>query len=98
MVVTNNILCLPLLLIVWLIDGYLLMLLIRWILSRLPQARGSQLHRSISLLADPLPQWLGRQFQRIRPMDLSPTVVWGALIVLLIVTRHILIALVIALD
>ncbi len=65
MIVTTNIFCLPLLLVVWMIDGYLLLLLIRWILSRIPQTSESQLCPQLGLLTDPLPQWLGQQLQRI---------------------------------
>ena len=98
MILIANIFCLPLLLVVWLIDGCLLLLLIRWILSRIPQARESQPYRQISLLTDPLPQWLGRQLQRVHHKNLPATVEWIVLIVLLVVIKHILIAVVIGLN
>lgn len=96
MIVTTNIFCLPLLLVVWIIDGYMLLLLIRWILCRIPQAH--ELYHQISLVTDPLPQWLGRQLQRVHHKSLSATTVWVVLIMLLVLAKHILIALVMAVS
>jgi len=98
MIVTTNIFCLPLLLVVWLIDGYLLLLLIRWILGKIPQTSESQLCPQLGLLTDFLPQWLGQKLQRIHHKKLAATTVWVVLIVLLVLIKHILIAVVIALN
>ena len=98
MIVITNILSLPLLLVVWLIDAYLLLVLIRCILSRIPQARDNQVCRQVGLLTDPLPQWLGRQLHRVHHKDLSAAVEWGLLIVLLVVIKHVLIAVVITFN
>ena len=94
MIYTTNILALPLIIIVWVVDTYLLLLLARAILRRLSSACAAKLYASLKPFTDPplqiVKQWLTRRSKKPVPHWLPWAIVmFGGLIL-----RHLIVAII----
>ena len=86
---TTNILLLPFAIVIWAIDAYLLLTLVRCIGGRFTT------HPAVGL-TDRLPDALGRWIAARRQRPLPTWVPWAAVIGSLLIVRHLLIALLVA--
>lgn len=80
MIYTTNILILPLLILLWTIDVWVLAASIRLILGQLSMTRSSRLCRALEEIVDPIPHRIDRRLTswRRRPPWLSWLIVIGA--------------------
>ena len=87
-----NLANLPLLVLTWLTETYLLFTAARLIMALVPSARQSQLYHQLRLLVDPLPnavgQWLRRRGPTAPPLWLS----WLIVILLAAILRQVIIS------
>ena len=89
MIYVHNILILPLLLVAWTIDAYLLLATARLILGRLSVTRESRLCQAMQELVDPVPQYVERRLptrlHKSRPQLAS----WILVVIGAVIVRHI---------
>ncbi len=98
MIYATNIFAVPLILIVWSMDMYLLLLSARVVLSRLSDKRTNKLSSYLMLFTDPpvqaVKQWIEQQALR-RTKQWVP---WVVVVVTSLVVRHLLVLLIVLLG
>ena len=93
-----NMLALPLVLSIWVVDAYLLGLLARGILSRLPNRGGSQLRSCLNQFTEPLFRAVKYRLQRHAAKPIKSWVPWAVIVLAGLIIRHFLLVLLIALQ
>lgn len=92
-----NLISLPLTLLMWMIDGYLGLLMLRLILGWIPSLHSGAWYSSMSNATDALPQfwnsWIGARWPRAH---WDPRLPWVVIILVLVVVRQIIVALIMA--
>jgi len=91
MTYTTNILALPLVLIVWVVDAYLLCLLAYGITRKLSGERAGQLGICLEQFVEPVPQAVGRWLERHAAKPVKQWVPWAAVIALGLAVRHLIV-------
>ena len=90
-IITTNILAGPLVILVWVIDIYLFLVSIRFILTRLPKTQNGQFCQGIKLFTDPLIETVKNFLQKYIHESPPTWMVWLIVILTGIVGRHLLI-------
>lgn len=90
-VITNNILVLPLILATWAIDAYLFVLSLRFILGRIRSNRTVNFYLNLQLLTDPFPQAVGQWLSQQRKLPTPAWIGWLIVILGLLVARYLLV-------
>lgn len=98
MIYTINTLALPVVLGIWAVDAYLLALLARGILSRLPSKRGGQFRLWLKQFTDPLFRVVRGRLQRYAAKPIKPWALWIGIALAGLIARHFLLVLLIALQ
>ena len=90
MIVTNNILAVPFIIVIWSMDAMLCLISIRLALAPLPSLQGTRFVRALRELVDPLPQAICSKLAVWRHRVTPAWMPWLILIGLLIVARYLL--------
>ncbi len=98
MTCTVNILALPVVLGIWVVDLYLLALLVRGILNGLPSGGGSPFRLWLKQVTDPLLRTVRDRFQRHVAKPIKPWALWAGIAIAGLVIRHFLLVLLIAMQ
>ncbi len=88
----TNLLSLPFHILVWLIETYLLFVAMRLVMASSQTARQSQFYYQMKLLTDPLPNAVGRMFQKWTRATVSPWLPWLTVIFLACIVRQVLVS------
>ncbi len=91
---TTNILALPLVLIVWAVDMYMFLLLVRIIAGRLDGEHAGRLCELLKPFTDTPPQTVGRWLTRRTANPLKPWVPWAIVALAGLILRHLTVAII----
>jgi len=91
MVVITSIFNLPLLILVWLIEGYIFLVVVRLILAHVPSSRQSNLYQPIKTLTDLFPNLISRHLAKVSRTPVPSWLPWVVTVLLLCLARQILI-------
>ena len=94
MTYTTNILAVPLVLIIWAVDIYLLGLLARGILRYLPNERASQLHFCLKQFTEPPLRIVKHRLQQHAAKRIKPWLPWAIVALASLIIRHLLVLLI----
>ena len=89
MIVVHNLLALPILILVWMCDCYLVFISLRAI-AQLPSIRNTTLARAVRDVSDPLGSRVSRGLAALHPRAASPRITYLTSAVILILMRHVL--------
>ena len=93
-VVTSNPLVLPLIMLIWAIDIYMLLVSLRLILGQLSATRSSILCKALRELVDPIPNRVGEWLTACRSRKSPPWAQWVIVLGVGLVARYVLSSLV----
>jgi hypothetical protein len=91
MVIITNTFNLPFLILVWLIEGYFFLAVVRLILAHIPNASQSHFYQQVKLITDFVPDLVGRQLRKFGNKVLPSWLPWVVTVLLLCLARQILI-------
>lgn len=91
MIIHTNILALPLILLVWVLDAYLLIAFVRLVLSRVSGMQSKPLYLSLQQLTDGIPSRVNRWIAGWRDVSNPSWLPWLVVLVSLIVIRHLVV-------
>ena len=91
MIIHTNILALPLILLVWALDAYLLIALIRLVLGGVRAMQSKPLYLCLQQLADGIPNRVDRWIAGWREVSNPSWLPWLVVLVSLIVIRHLVV-------
>jgi len=98
MVVITSVFNLPLLILVWLIEGYIFLAVVRMILDHVPCSRQSNLEQPVKTLTDLFPELISRHLAKVRMQPVKSWLPWVVTVILLCLARQILIWILITQD
>ena len=98
MVYTTNILALPLVLIVWALDIYLLLVMVYVVAGKLSGERASRVRQCLEQFARPMPQAVRRWLERRTAKPVKQWVPWVVVALVGLVIRHLLALLIVSLG
>jgi len=96
MTYTTNILALPLVLIVWAVDMYLMLMLAYAVTGKLSGERVGQLRTCLGQFIEPVPQAVGHWLGQHTAKPLKQWVSWAIVAFVGLVIRHLLILLIVS--
>ncbi len=91
MIISTNILALPLIVIVWAMDTYLFIASLRLVLGRVTAMQSKPLYLSLQQLADGIPNRVDRWIAGWRDVSNPSWLPWLVVLVSLIVIRHLVV-------
>ena len=94
MIVVHSLLALPILILVWICDCYLLFILVR-VIAKLPSLYNTALAKAVRDLSDPLGRCVARGLAGLHPRAASPRITCLTSAVVLILLRYSLLWLVV---
>ena len=97
-VYTTNILVLPLVLLIWSVDVYLLIVSLRLILGQLSATRNSRLRQAFQEIVDPIPNRVSAWLQERRDRPSPGWAPWIIVIGVGLVVRHLLVLILVLLS
>jgi uncharacterized protein YggT (Ycf19 family) len=92
MIFITNLLNLPFLVLIWLIEAYFLLTTARLIIATIPSANQSHFFQQLKLLTDPVPNIIRRGWARWRNEPLPSWAAWVIVILLGCIVRQIVIS------
>ena len=98
MIYTTNILALPLVVILWIVDAYFFLLMAYGILTRLSGERVSQLRLALNPFIEPLLGLVKRRLERCATRPIKQWVPWAVVISAGLIVRHLLVLLIVSLG
>ena len=94
MIFVTNLLYMPFLVLIWLIEAYLLLAAARLIIAAVPSARKSHLYDQLKLLIDPLPNKVGQHLAKAMKASMPSSLPWLIVIGAGCIVRQILITMI----
>ena len=94
MTYTSNIFSLPLLILIWLIEAYLFMAVVRLIVARIPNAKQTHLCQNLKLIVDFVPETLKRKLSWCKNKSIPSWMAWFIVLLSGFIIRQILIVIV----
>lgn len=88
MIYTTSILALPLILLVWFVDVYLLLMTVYAVIGRFPGERAGQLRMCLGRFVEPIPQAVERWLKRNTAKSVKRWAAWAIVIALGVVVRR----------
>ena len=97
MIYTTNILALPLVITLWIVDAYFFLFLVYGLLTRLSGERVSQLRLALNPFIEPLLGLVNRRLERCATRPIKLWVPWAVVISAGLIVRYVLVLLVVSL-
>jgi hypothetical protein len=90
--ITTNLLSLPFLLLIWIIEAYLFFLAARFVLGWSASTRQSYFYQNAKLLTDPLPNMVNKLFAKLRNRSTPSWLSWVIVISFMCILRQLLVS------
>lgn len=92
MIVITSLFNLPFLILIWLIETYLLLVAIRFLLAAIPALSHSHVHQKVKLLTDAAPDFVGRHLSQWTDSAVPAWVPWVIVVLSACMLRQLLIS------